>query len=124
MFMNRFKSICGWSLQLLLASFFVIQGIVKLTGSPAWISRFRAWGYPDRFYFVVGLAELLGAVLLLIPRLAKFGAVILIVVMVGATATHLIHGEPQIITTVVLATLLAIVLYMRWGMTTGAGASN
>jgi putative oxidoreductase len=119
---SRFKSICCWVLQLLLAAFFAIQGIAKLSGSPAWISRFRAWGYPDRFYFVVGLAELLGAVLLMIPRLAKFGAVMLVAVMVGATATHLIHGEPQIMTTVVLATLLAIVLYIRRG--TAARASG
>lgn len=116
--MIRLKSICGWVLQLLLAGLFAIQGIMKLSGSPTWISRFRAWGYPDRFYFVVGLAELLGAVLLLIPRLAKFGAAMLIVVMVGATATHLTHREPQIMTTLVLATLLAIVLYMRWGTVT------
>ena len=122
--MNRFKSICGWVLQLLLAALFAIQGIMKLSGSATWISRFRAWGYPDRFYFVVGLAELLGAVLLLIPRLAKFGAVMLIVVMVGATATHLIHRERQIMTTVILATLLAIVLYMRRGTVTKASGPS
>jgi putative oxidoreductase len=122
--MNRFKSVCGWILQLLLAAFFAIQGIMKLTGSPAWISRFKAWGYPDRFYFFVGLTELLGAVLLLIPRLAKVGAVMLVVVMGGATATHLIHGEPQIMTTVVLATLLAIVLYMRRGTATRASGGS
>ena len=122
--MNRFKSICGWVLQLLLAALFAIQGITKLTGSPAWISRFRAWGYPDRFYFVVGLAELLGAVLLLIPRLGKFGAVMLIVIVVGATATHLIHRERQIMTTVILATLLAIVLYMRRGTVTKASNTS
>jgi hypothetical protein len=32
--------------------------------------------------------------------------------MLGATVTHLIHGEPQVITTVVLTALLAIVLYL------------
>ena len=122
--MNRFNSICGWVLQLLLAALFAIQGIMKLSGSPAWISRFRAWGYPDRFYLVVGLAELLGAVLLLIPRLARIGAVMLLVVMVGATATHLIHREPQILTTMVLATLLAIVLYMRRGTVAKASGSS
>jgi uncharacterized membrane protein YphA (DoxX/SURF4 family) len=122
--MNRFKSICGWVLQSLLAALFAIQGIVKLSGSSVWISRFRAWGYPDRFYFVVGLAELLGAVLLLIPRLAKFGAVMLIVVMAGATVTHLIHREPQFVTTIVLVALLAIVLYMRRGTVTTASGSS
>jgi putative oxidoreductase len=85
---------------------------MKVAGSPAWISRFRGWGYPDHFYLAVGVAELLGASALLIPRLSTFGAALLIVVMAGAAATHLIHHEPQVITPLVLAALLAIVLYV------------
>src|SRR5260370_3324199 len=92
--MNRLKSIAVWVLQFLLAALFAIQGIVKLNGSPAWIARFRGWGYPDHFYFAVGLAELLGSILLLIPSLAKFGALLLIVVMAGATDTHFIPPPP------------------------------
>ena len=111
--MDQFRSLAIWVLQFLLAALFAIQGIMKLTGSPAWISRFNAWGYPDHFYLVVGLAELLGAIVLLIPRLAKFGALMLIVVMGGAAGTHLTHHDPQVMTTLVLMALLAIVLYLR-----------
>jgi uncharacterized membrane protein YphA (DoxX/SURF4 family) len=111
--MNKLKFIALWILQFLLAALFAIQGIVKLGGSPAWASRFSRWGYPDHFYLAVGLAELLGAIALLIPRLAKFGALLLIAIMTGATATHIIHGEPQVVTTLVLFVLLAIILYMR-----------
>jgi putative oxidoreductase len=118
-FMNRFKSICGWVLQSLLALLFAIQGFVKLRGSPGWISLFRKWGYPDHFYFVVGLVELLGAILLVIPRLAKWGALILLVTMIGATATLVIRHEHNIVVPVVPAMLLAIVLYLRWGATAG-----
>ena len=57
--MHRLKSIAVWVLQFLLAALFAIQGIVKVNGSQAWISRFRGWGYPDRFYFAVGLAAIL-----------------------------------------------------------------
>ena len=89
--MDQFRSLAIWFLQFLLAALFAIQGIMKLTRSPAWISRFNAWGYPDHFYLVVGLAELLGAIVLLIPRLTKFGALMLIVVMGGAAGTHLTH---------------------------------
>jgi putative oxidoreductase len=106
------RSAAVWVLRVLLAALFVIQGVVKLTGSPGWISRFRAWGYPDYFYVAVGVAELAGALLLLIPRLSRFGAALLIVVMVGATGTHLIHHEPQVITTLAIIALLAIVLYL------------
>jgi putative oxidoreductase len=102
-----------WAMRGVLAAFFAIQGIVKLSGSPAWISRFTAWGYPDHFYLVVGGAELLGAIGLLIPRLANSGALLLVVIMIGATATHVAHREPQVITTVVLLALLGTVLALH-----------
>ena len=122
--MSRFRLIAAWVLQLLLAALFAIQGCMKLAGSPAWISRFKAWGYPDHFYLAVGAVEFLGAVALLVPRLTRLGTGVLIVVMVGATATHLIHREPQVATTLVLITLLVIVLYMRRGTETKVSASN
>jgi len=109
----RIKLISAWILRVLLAALFAIQAIVKLSGSAVWISRFHAWGYPDHFYLAVGMAELLGAILLLIPKLAKFGALLLIVVMIGATATHFLHHEPQVVTTLVLVALLSVILYLR-----------
>ena len=39
----------------------------------------------------------------------------LTVVMVGTAATHLIHHEPQVTTTLVLTALLLLVLYLRRG---------
>ena len=114
--MDRFRSVAAWILQFALAAFFAVQGIVKLAGSPAWISRFKAWGYPDHFYLAIGLAEFLGASALLVPRLAKFGALTLMVIMGGAAGTHLIHHEPQVMTTLLLIALLAIILYMRRGV--------
>jgi putative oxidoreductase len=113
--MNKLRTIGVWILQVLLAALFAIQGIVKLSGSPAWVSRFRGWGYPDHFYFVVGLVELIAAIALLIPRVAKLGALLLIVVMAGATATHVVHREPQVFTPLLLIALLLITLYVRRG---------
>ncbi len=115
--MDRLKTAAVWALQFVLAGLFAVQGIVKVTGSSAWISRFKGWGYPDHFYFSIGLAELSGAIVLIIPRLAKYGASTLILVMAGATVTHLIHHEPQVMTTLVLLALLAAILYLRRGST-------
>ncbi len=111
--MNRFKSIAVWVLHILLAAMFSVQGVAKLASSPSWVSRFKAWGYPDNVYIFVGVIELLCAMILLVPRLAGFGALILIAVMVGATITHLIHGEIQVVTTLILMTLLGIIGYIR-----------
>ena len=100
-------------LQTLLALLFAVQGVVKLTGSPNWIARFNRWGYPPKFYLVVGAAELAGAMLLLIPRLTKFGVGLLSVVMIGAAGTHLLHREPQVVTTLILLALLGTVFYLN-----------
>jgi uncharacterized membrane protein YphA (DoxX/SURF4 family) len=118
--MKSFRLVAVWILQSVLAVFFAIQGAVKLGGSNAWISRFNAWGYPHHFYLLIGLAEASGAILLLIPRLAKFGALLLISVMVGATVTHVIHHESQVRTTLVLTALLVVVVYLRRGAAAGA----
>jgi putative oxidoreductase len=92
---------------------FAVQGVVKLMGSPNWIARFTRWGYPHDFYLVVGAAELAGAALLLIPKLSKFGAVLLSVIMIGATGTHLFHHEPQVATTLILLALLGTLFFLR-----------
>ena len=82
-------------------------------GSPNWIARFNRWGYPHDFYLVVGVAELAGAALLLIPKLSKFGAGLLSVIMVGAAGTHLLHHEPQVATTLILLAPLGTVFCLR-----------
>src|SRR6185503_11741969 len=41
---------------------------------------------------VVGVAEFGGALMLLVPRLATLGGCLLALVMLGAVATHLVHG--------------------------------
>jgi putative oxidoreductase len=113
--MKAFRLVAVWILQFGLAAFFAIQGAVKLGGSKVWITRFGAWGYPDHFYLVVGLTEVFGAILLLVPRTAELGVLLLVAVMIGATVTHLIHHEPQVATTLVLTALLVVVLYLRRG---------
>lgn len=51
------------------------------------------WGYPSWFQILVGVAELASFVLLLIPRLASYGATIFAIVMLGAIFTHATHNE-------------------------------
>ena len=111
--MTRNRSMAVWTLQVLLAVLFLLQAWMKLSGSSTWIARFQRWGYSEHFYLVVGVIELLGAVALVVPRLTRFGAGALTVVMFGAAATHTIHREPQVVTAVVLIALLSIIFYVR-----------
>ena len=62
---------------------------------PAYSVKFVEWGYPAWFRFVVGTLEGVCAVLLVIPRKRfKFiGAAVLILVLTGATTTHIVAGS-------------------------------
>jgi|SRR5215813_9044812 len=108
------KSVISWVAQILLATFYVLAASGKLMSRPQWIELFRNWGFPDKFYLVVGVLEMLGAVGLLIPRLAGYAAAGLIVIMMGAATTHLINGEGlQVLRPLILIVFLVLVIYLR-----------
>ena len=87
------KEITLWILTLMLVLVCFRSGLQKLTGNVFWVRDFHRWNYPDWFRIVVGLAEVTSALLLLIPRMAAYGAGIFAIVMVGAICTHAIHNE-------------------------------
>jgi putative oxidoreductase len=102
-----------WIPSILLAFIFLMAGVPKLAGAEGHIRHFVTWGYPDWFRLVVGAIETTSAVLLLVPRLAFFGAMAIGVIMCGATYTHLIRvpeeagRAPFTLALLVLALLVA-----------------
>jgi putative oxidoreductase len=86
----------SWIVQVLAAAAFVAIGTGKFV-DPAWARRFERWGYPDGFYAVVGLLEVAGGLLLLVPKLSSYAAALLGAVMIGALATHWVHGETRML---------------------------
>ena len=87
------KEVLLWIIALLLALVCLRSGWLKVSGNIFWVRDFHRWGYPDGFRVAVGIAELVSAVLLLIPRLAGYGASLFAVVMLGAIYTHATHNE-------------------------------
>ena len=71
---------------------FVRHGYFKFDPEGFWSSAFEKWSYPVWFMFFIGLVEFLGGLIILIPRIAGYGAISLAVVMFGALITRLIHG--------------------------------
>ena len=88
--MRRVGTVVLWLVSGLLAVVMVGPGLQKFT-SPVWERMFRAWGYPDGFYLVIGAIEVIGGVGLLIPRAAPYSAATLSVVMIGAAITQITH---------------------------------
>lgn len=81
-----------WILPTLMGALFVLIGLGKFR-APGWQRNFERWGYPDGAYAVVGVLEMLGGLLLLVPRLTPWAAAGLGVILVGAIGTHVVHGE-------------------------------
>lgn len=109
-----------WTSVILLSIVFVASGVSKLLGSDFATDGFEGWGYPLWFMGLVGLVETAGAVFILLPRLTFWGAslrfwgaVLLAAVLVGATGTHIMHAEYEMLPAPLLLLALLVILAVR-----------
>jgi putative oxidoreductase len=110
-----------WVLQALLALAFFAHGCLLLFPPASIVAQMNA-SLPRWFQLFIGVAEILAAVGLTLPGLARIqpwlvsaAAAGLMIVMICATVFHLARGEvTSAITTVVLLAMATVVAYMRW----------
>ena len=63
---------------------------------------------------LIGSLEILGGIVLLIPRCRRAAAALLVAVMIGALFTHAVHGEhPRLIPPLVLGGLAFLLFSSR-----------
>ena len=101
------RDVVLWVFALFLAWIFMRQGIAKFSDTSGWARAFRVWHFPVWFRMSIGVLEMAAAVLLLTRRTAFAGAIIIIVVMIGAMGTHVYWGRPAQVTSEILPLLLA-----------------
>jgi putative oxidoreductase len=103
---RRALTVVLWTMQILSAALFLFSGTLKLSGAPMMVQMFGAIGLGQWFRYFTGGLEVISAVLLLVPSLARFGALALAVTMVGAILTHLfiIGGNPAVPVALLAAT--------------------
>jgi len=109
----RWKSAGLWIVRGLLALAFAGAGGAKLYGVPMLVESFQHIGLGQWFRYLTGALEVLGAILILTPSLAAFGAVLLICIMIGATVTHLFVVGGSAVPALVLLALSAVVAYAK-----------
>jgi putative oxidoreductase len=107
----RLKAIGFWALKLLLAAFFLFTGGAKLAGLPAMVQVFEHIGLGQWFRYLTGILELSGAALFLWPSTIAFGALVLLVVSVGAFLAQLLVLHEDVIHCIVLMLLLATIVW-------------
>lgn len=105
--------IIDWIVRILLALAFTLASLGKLTANPGVVEMFTQFGFPDGFYLLIGVLELAGAVLLLIPKTRKIAVMLLAIIVIGAAGTHLVHDPlSELIRPLVFAVFLALAWYL------------
>src|SRR5262245_41960460 len=99
--MSRARRITGWVLTGLLTALFVASAAAKLAGAAPVAETFRKWGLEDHV-LLIGMGELVSALLFAIPRTHSLGVLLLSAYMGGAIVTHMQHGEGYIPQSVIL----------------------
>jgi putative oxidoreductase len=93
--LRKTQNIMVWVWQVALALLFLMVGGSKLAGVKQHVQLFQQIGIGQWFRYLTGVLEIAGAVALVIPRTAVFGALLLGGIMAAAALVQLfvVHGS-------------------------------
>lgn len=107
-----------WLLTILGCAAMLLAGGGKLA-SDVWVGIWDNWGFPGWLRIAVGLAQVVGGVALLVPRLAAYGAGLLVVVMSGALLTEFMMPSFGPLIPAVLIGVYVVLFWARWKTAAG-----
>jgi putative oxidoreductase len=110
---SKALNVTFWILQGLLAAAFLVAGTTKLAGPQMQVAFFEKIGLGQWFRYFTGGLEVIGAILVLVPRTAVVGAALLGVTMVGAVDIHLLITGGSPVPSVVLLVIAVAVIWYR-----------
>jgi putative oxidoreductase len=109
----RGKTIAIWALRIIIAALFLFTGAAKLAGQPMTIEEFDAIGLGQWFRYVTGLIEVGGAVMVLIPAASMIGAIVVLLVIIGAFFAQAFVLRMDIIHPIVIALAIGALLVLQ-----------
>jgi hypothetical protein len=127
--LSRALTITVWLAQLVAAAILGSAGLAKLTGNPDAVALFTTLGVEPWGRVTLGTVEVTTALLLLWPRTAGRAALLALVLMTGAIATHLFkigivyNGDASLfVMALIVFVAAATTVYLRLirGSATGA----
>lgn len=110
---SKALNIAFWILQGLLAAVFLVAGTTKLVGPQMQVTFFEKIGLGQGFRYFTGGLEVIGAILVLVPRAAVVGAILLWMTMVGAVNIHLLITGGSAVPSIVLMVIAFAVTWYR-----------
>lgn len=90
--------------RILVSAFFLFMAAKSLAGDEGMVADWQRWGYSDGFRRSIAGAQIVGAALLLWPATIFLGGALLVGVLLGALATHIVNDPP--------ATLLSPLIFL------------
>lgn len=106
------RKVFSWVLQLLVAGVFVQTLFFKFTAAPESVYIFSTLGLEPWGRLGAGVAELIAATLILIPRTVWLGAMMAMGIMGGAIASHLTRLGVEVMDDGGLLFGLALILFL------------
>jgi putative oxidoreductase len=110
---SRNATIALWALRVVMAVLFVLSGIMKLTGNQTTVQEFDTVGLGQWLRYLTGLLEVVGGLAVLAPSVSAFGAIILLIVDVGAFFAQIGALHIDWIHPIVIGALLAALIYWQ-----------
>jgi putative oxidoreductase len=108
---GRQDILIAWILRLSVAAVFVSVGASKFDETSQWVKLFNQSGFGQWFRYMTGVLQIMGAVLVVVPRTFLIGIAILACTMAGAAAIWILRfgaADNAIIPAVILVALVAI----------------
>lgn len=111
--MSKTRKIINWIFVGLMSALFIMSATMKLmAGADAEIAvNFVKWGLEGKL-MLIGMGELIAAILFLIPRTSSLGVLLLSAHLGGSIATHMEHGE-MFIPQAIMLLLVWVANYLR-----------
>lgn len=110
---SKAATIAIWVFRVILAALFLFAGYLKLSGAEMEVQIFETVGLGQWLRYATGLAEVIGAIALLVPPVSAFGALILLAVDIAAFGAQVTVLHQDWIHTVVIGVALAALLYAQ-----------
>ncbi|MGF9695163.1 DoxX family protein [Rhizobium sp. 0TCS1.26] len=104
-----------WALRIVLGLAFILFALMKLSGREAMVAEFDAVGLGQWFRYFTAALELIAGIAVLIPGVSVFGAILMLVVDLGALLAQLTVLHIDWVHTVVIAALIALLIVLQRG---------
>ncbi|HEX4794975.1 MAG TPA: DoxX family protein [Humisphaera sp.] len=111
---SKAASITGWIIGGLPALMMIGTGTLMYITSPGKMKEgMKQFGYPESVALWIVVAEVVSALLYLIPRTSVLGAILMTGYFGGATATHVRVNDPKFVVPIIVGIFIWLGLYLR-----------